>query len=164
MSTGLRPRADADLLPERRALESSFASLRSAKTTLSAARVRAAVRWSAREEERRRISARRWGRIAGFGRLAEASLALGATAFLFVGLGSAPAAPAPQPAAVTQQRSAPAADDSERFVRWMRTGALGPFEPLQNEVRLRGGAVDRVRHAPDPEPADDLITTASLPR
>lgn len=163
-------RAEADLAREARALRRSFAPLRSAKTSLSPARVRATVRWSAREEERRRASARGWGRVAAVGRLSEASLALGLTAFLFVGLASVLADPVAPPAAaaadraVTQQRTGPPPDDSERFVRWMRTGALGPFEPIQNEVRIRGGAVDRVRPLPAPDPVDDLLTTDSHPR
>ncbi|MFN2450648.1 MAG: hypothetical protein ABR508_12825, partial [Candidatus Baltobacteraceae bacterium] len=79
MNAGLRRRAEPDLAREERALERSFAPLRAARTTLSPARVRAAVLWSEREEERRRAASSRWSHIAGVGRLAEASLALGVT-------------------------------------------------------------------------------------
>ena len=168
MNAALRRRADGDLAREERAFERSFAPLRARTTALSPARVRAAVRWSEREEQRRRAVASRWGRIAGIGRLAELSVGLGVTAFLFAGAGSVP--PAPQasqspavvPAITAQQRVA--SDDSARFVRWMRTGALGPFEPLQNEIRIRGGDVDRAPAPAQPEPADELTPRTSVPR
>lgn len=62
------------------ALDEAFVPLREARTTLSPARVRAAVRWQRERDAAPPV----WRGVALAGRLAESSLALGLTGLLFV--------------------------------------------------------------------------------
>ncbi len=103
----------------------AFGPLRARRTTVSPARVRAVVRWQ-HEAEPARLRG-----FALFSRLAESSLALALTAFVFAGSVGAPARPSQD---ISVEPGADGAEprvhvsrplDDEAFIRWVRIGRSG---------------------------------------
>lgn len=88
------PLTFAEQLRLEAALDEAFAPLRDRRTSLSPARVRAAVRWEPGHRETPPV----WRGVALAGRLAESSLAVGLTALLFVATLGPLAEPTERPA------------------------------------------------------------------
>ena len=104
-------------LPLDAALDDAFAPLRSRTAPIGAARVRAAVRWSAPETPKLRG-------LALFSRISELSMAAAISAFLFVG-------------AVTSAQAAPALPDVSRNATAAGEWTLNGRNALQRPIDSR---------------------------
>ncbi|MGH2499453.1 MAG: hypothetical protein ACRDF0_05105 [Candidatus Limnocylindria bacterium] len=115
----------AEQLEVERLLDEAYAPYEACRAPLSAARVRAAVRW----EVDRPAPPPRWSLVSLAGRLSETSLAAGLAALLlagsFAGLESA-AAPEPAAAAGALARVDVPQTDA-RYLRWVRIGRYAPL-------------------------------------
>ncbi len=131
-----------DLAAASIAVDRAFAPLRLATTRVAPGRARLASR---------RPALTSWPRLALFGRLAEASLALVVTAFVFVGVvGEGARTPQASPASVVRDyfSKAPPYDETA-YVRWLRLQPADPYVYRPEAVRFpAGGTFDS-----DPAPA-----------
>lgn len=151
----MRRTADALPLDERlridAALDAAFAPLRLAGTSLSPARVRAAVRWTPATPQRLRGAAL-------LGRAGELATAVAAAAFVFAASLApvVPATPAPGHSTPADEvRVAPglSLERPETFVRWLRVGrTVTANDRIDPALGIDGAG----SHAAADAPADTL--------